>query len=181
LKYWTQPIKIEIPKKKIDLAKEFAKAVVETTNYSDSNQYKKEKIEFDHFISKIGEEAVCKIFKNFTDSVTEPDYTIYMGNYKSWDSDLKVQNTTIAVKTQANSNAEKYGLSWTFQSSPNRTDPILNSKDAWVCFVECYDDNEYKCKVFPPRQINELHFSEPKLDHLKGKKKVVYAKDNFPD
>ena len=39
-------------------AKKFAEAVVSTVDYTDSNQSIKTKIKDDHFISKIGEEAV---------------------------------------------------------------------------------------------------------------------------
>ncbi len=179
MRYWTKPIRIELDKEKVSLAKEFAKAVAVTTNYSDSNQTNRAKIEKDHFISKLGEEAVYQAYKLFTDEISVPDYTIYAGDNKSWDSDIIADGLRIAVKAQAVTAAERYGLSWTFQSSEKRTDPILKQPDNWVCFVECDDLHEYMCKIFPPVQIKALKFSEPVLEHLKGKKKVVYAKENF--
>ena len=158
----------------ISLAKEFSLAVAETVNYSDSNQYTKNKIANDHFISKLGEAAVAKAFSDLGHIVEGPDFTIYLGDYKSWDADLKIDGTDLAVKTQTTSNAEKYGLSWTFQYSDKRRDPILMKPDAWVIFTECNDLKNYECKVYPPKQIKELILKEPKLNHLIGKKKVYY-------
>ena len=175
MRYFIKPMSIKIPQSVIRKAETFAKQVVGTVNYSDSNQSLKSKIKFDHFISKIGEEAVYRAFRLFTNEVTPPDYKIYIEKEKSWVSDLKVDNTQLAVKTQTSSAAKLYGLSWTFQCSEVRRDPILDNPDAWLCFVECDDINEYKCKVFPPCQISDLKFSEPKLAKLKGKKKVIYA------
>ncbi|HSG43126.1 MAG TPA: hypothetical protein VLA72_08215 [Anaerolineales bacterium] len=54
-----------------------------------------------------------------------PDNTIYSGKRKSWDADLKINDIEVAVKTQRRLAAMRYGLSWTFQDSPKRRDPIL--------------------------------------------------------
>ena len=87
-------------------------------------------------------------------------------------------NTEIAVKTQASSQAKKYGTSWTFQASEKRFDPILNEPESWVCFVVCDDTKaNYECFVYQPQQIKNLLFEAPILPHLKGKKQVVYARN----
>jgi hypothetical protein len=177
MKLFTYPQKVLIPPELIDLARDFAKKVVATVNYSDSNQSMIEKITDDHFVSKIGEEAVKSVFQKFGKSVIGPDYTIYDGKQKSWEEDLRIAGVPMAVKTQKKSAALKYGLSWTFQSSGFRDDPILNTPDAWVCLVESDDNNRYECRVFPPYRIKELIFKEPVLKRLKGKKKVIYARD----
>jgi hypothetical protein len=177
MKLFNQPQKVKIPANAITIARDFAKKVVETTNYRDSNQLDKEKITEDHFVSKIGEEAVKLVFQNLEKSVIGPDYGIYQAKEKTWDEDLKIDGTPMAVKTQKKSAALRYGLSWTFQSSGYRNDPILKMPDAWVSFVECDDQNGYDCIVYPPFQIKELTFKDPILAHLKGKKQVVYAKD----
>ena len=159
-------------------AKAFAKEVVLTINYSDSNQFDLDKIEEDHFISKIGEEAVRARYVSLGRHVTGPDYTIYPLQEKSWDDDLIINGTGVAVKTQKRSSARTYGLSWVFQSSSQRTDRILLQKEKWIIFVECNDlDQSFDCIVYPPHQVKELVFCDPKLPHLKGRKKVVYAKD----
>lgn len=126
----------------------------------------------------MGEEAVKKIFESSGKKVEGPDYAIYSQEKKSWNADLKIDSVDLAVKTQKKSAAQKYGLSWTFQSSSYRKDPILNSTENWVCFVECNDmDGSYSCVVYPPYQIKELTFKDPVLPHLKGKKQVVYETD----
>jgi hypothetical protein len=177
MKYFNTSQSIKIDEDIIKNAQEFAQNVIDTVDYSDSNQSNLQKIKDDHFISKIGEEAVRIVFEKFC-KVKGPDYTIYPGKNKSWDYDLKVDGIGLGVKTQKKSAAKKYGLSWTFQFSDMRKDPILNDKDAWICFVECNDlDGSYECIVYPPYQIKELIFKPPKLDHLKNKKKVVYKED----
>jgi hypothetical protein len=160
-------------------AKNFAKQVTPTigspgSGYQDTNQFNLQKIENDHFVSKMGEEAVRIVFEQSSRKVQGPDYQIYNGKQKSWDSDLYIDGFGLAVKTQATSLAKKFGLSWTFQAGSYRKDPILNNLDAWVCFVE-FNESTRQCRVYPPYQIKELTFGEPKLDKLKGSKKVVYA------
>jgi hypothetical protein len=156
----------------------FAEEVFSTTNYRDSNQLNLKKIQNDHFISKIGEEAVKQTFQLFKKVVKGPDYRIYKGKNKSWDADLLVDGKELAVKTQKQSMANKYGCSWTFQASSKRFDPILNQQDAWVCFVLCDDTCPfYTCKIYPPFQIKELIFKNPKLTYLIGMKRVVYEAD----
>lgn len=177
MKLFTEPKTVKLSKDLIDLARKFAEEVVGTVNYRDSNQYNIAKIKNDHFVSKLGEEAVKLVFEAFDKKVIGPDYTIYRGKAKSWDEDLSIEGVPLAVKTQKKSAALRYGLSWTFQSSGYRTDPILKSPNSWVCFVECDDKNGYDCKVFPPYQVKELNFRDPKLAYLIGKKKVVYAED----
>jgi len=159
-------------------AREFAQKVVDTVDYRDSNQRIREKIRLDHFISKIGEEAVRKVFEMYGCEVKGPDYRIYDGNAKSWEDDLFIDDVGLAVKTQSRSSAEKYGLSWTFQDSESRKDNIFNRPKAWVCFVECNDvGKSYNSIVYPSFQVGELIFKPPKLAHLQGKKRVVYAED----
>lgn len=158
----------------VDRARAFADSVAETVDYGDSNQTRKKKIRDDHFVSKLGEEAVRLVFEARRCLVEGPDYTIYKAKEKSWVADLKVNGLEVAVKTQRRSAANRYGLSWTFQDSPRRRDPILDLPEAWVCFV-LYEDRKpgYECIVYPLRKIKQLIFEPPKLGHLAGKKKTV--------
>ena len=83
----------------------------------------------------------------------------------------------MAVKTQRRSAAKLYGLSWTFQDSPERRDPILETPEAWVSFVVFEDAAPgFECTVYPLLKVKKLVFDEPRLAHLAGKKKVVYLK-----
>ncbi len=159
----------------VDKAKHFAAKVATTTNYRDSHQWNSKKIEHDHLVSKLGEEAVRLVFEKFTKCVEGPDYTVYQSTKKSWEADLFIEGRPLAVKTQSAEAAKKYGLSWTFQAGSKRRDPILEMSEAWLCFVELTSFST--ARVYPPYQTRDLKFREPKLEKLRGSKLVVYAED----
>jgi hypothetical protein len=170
-----KPQIVQLSPEAISRAKAFAHAVTETVNYRDSNQTQKQKISDDHFVSKLGEEAARRVFEARNCVVEGPDYTIYDGKQKSWDSDLKINALEVAVKTQRRSAAQRYGLSWTFQDSPERRDPILSMPEAWVCLVVFEDlKSGFECMVYPMRKIKQLIFEAPRLSKLVGKKQAVY-------
>jgi hypothetical protein len=171
------PQKVQLSPEAVSRAQAFADAVTSTVNYRDSNQTQHEKIRDDHFVSKLGEEAVRSIFESRQCVVQGPDYSIYSGKQKSWDADLKINDLDVAVKTQRRSAANRYGVSWTFQDSPERRDPILETPEAWVALV-VYEDigSGLECTVYPLLKVRMLVFDPPQLPHLVGKKKVVYLK-----
>src|SRR5215211_4905895 len=138
------PQTVQLPPEAIARASAFADTVIDTVNYRDSNQSRRQKIRDDHFVSKIGEEAVHLVFEARNCVVEGPDYSIYEGKQKSWIADLEINALKVAVKTQRRSTANRYGLSWTFQDSPKRRDPILSMPDAWVCLV-VYEDLKPGC------------------------------------
>ena len=166
---------IHLPSEAVERANAFAESVTGTVNYRDSNQAIRKKIQDDHFVSKLGEEAVRFVFEARKCVVQGPDYAIYDSRQKSWAPDLKINSLDVAVKTQRRSSANRHGLSWTFQDSPKRRDPILVMPDAWVCLV-VYEDlkPEYECVVYPLRKIKQLVFQAPRLRKLVGKKQAVY-------
>ena len=166
---------VQLSSDAVQRAQVFAQAVADTVNYKDSHQTKRKKIQDDHFVSKLGEEAVRLVFETRDCIVEGPDYSIYQGRQKSWTADLKINDLEVAVKTQRRSSANRYGLSWTFQDSPERRDPILSMPDAWVCLV-VYEDRKpgYECVVYPLRKIRQLIFEAPRLVRLVGKKQAVY-------
>ena len=169
-----EPQIVHLPPEAVARATAFADSVTSTVNYRDSNQTVREKIRDDHFVSKLGEEAVKFVFEARNCQVEGPDYQVYAGKGKSWEADLKVNGLEVAVKTQRRSAANRYGLSWTFQDSPERRDPILDMPDTWVCLV-AYEDlkDGHECVVYPLRKIKQLIFEEPYLKKLVGKKQVV--------
>lgn len=169
------PQTVLLPSKAVARATAFADAVTGTVNYRDSNQGVSQKIRDDHFVSKLGEEAVRAVFEARDCIIAGPDYTIYTGKQKSWAADLKINELEVAVKTQRRSAAKRYGLSWTFQDSPERRDPILDTPNAWVCLVSYEDLKEgNECVVYPLRKIKQLIFEAPRLSKLVGKKQAVY-------
>ncbi len=166
---------VHLPEDALKRAQNFSLAVTETVNYGDSNQSIKEKIRDDHYVSKLGEEAVRILFQSRECLVEGPDYGVYEAKRKSWAADLKINGLEVAVKTQRRSAANRYGLSWTFQDSPERRDPILDMPDAWVCLVVFEDlKTETECLVYPLRKIKQLIFEAPRLAKLAGKKQAVY-------
>ena len=78
-----EPRVIHIPSEAVQRASAFADAVTATVNYRDSNQSVKEKIRDDHFVSKLGEEAVRFVFERRDCKIEGPDYSIYSGKEKS--------------------------------------------------------------------------------------------------
>jgi hypothetical protein len=170
-----EPQVIHIPAAAVERAAAFADAVTATVNYRDSHQTTLQKIRDDHFVSKLGEEAVRFVFELRNCKIEGPDYTIYSGKQKSWAADLTINDLEVAVKTQRRSAANRYDLSWTFQDSPERRDPILDMPDAWVSLV-VYEDlkDGYECVVYPLRKIKQLIFEAPRLSKLVGKKQAVY-------
>ena len=182
MKYFKSILQVSLDEEMVEKTKKFAEDCQKTNNYSDTNQTSNYKVTQDIYIGKMGEEAVKKALSYFIDSkkITGPDYEIYLDKNKTWDDDLFVDGIGLAVKTQKKSTSDIYELSWSFQknSSWGRRDPILDKPDAWVCFV-LYDDSPdgYYFYVYPPTQIKELTFKDPKKFDLIGNKAVVYAKD----
>lgn len=169
------PQTVQLPAEAIARAQAFADAVTSTVDYRDSNQTRLRKIRDDHFVSKLGEEAVRSVFEARNCKVDGPDYSIYEGKRKSWVADLKINSLDVAIKTQRRSAGKRYGISWTFQDSPQRRDPILETPEAWVSFVVFEDTGPgFECVVYPLLKVKKLVFDSPLLPHLAGKKKVVY-------
>lgn len=174
-----QAIGVPVNTATLTKAKNFSIQVTPTVGtpgqgYTDANQPNLNKIQQDHCIGKVGEEAVKTVFQQLGKQVQGPDYRIYSSHQKSWDADLYIDRIGLSVKTQTTIAAAKFGLSWTFQAGASRQDPILHEPEAWVCFVE-FNELKQHCIVYPPYQVKELEFREPKLTKLRGKKKVVYA------
>ena len=132
----------------------FARDVVSTVDYRDSNQFEISKIKSDHFISKVGEEVVRQLFERYC-KVKSPDYYIYSAEDKSWSPDLVIVDVDIAVKTQMRFAARRYGPSWTFQSFEFRKDPIFSDSSARVVFVE-YEDVHFTHDCILPYCIKLL-------------------------
>lgn len=169
---------VQLSTETVARANAFADAVTSTVDYRDSNQTRLQKIRDDHFVSKLGEEAVRAVFEARHCKVDGPDYTIYKSKQKSWVADLQINSLDVAVKTQRRSAAKRYGLSWTFQDSPKRRDPILEMPEAWVSFVVFEDTGPgFECVVYPLLKVRKLEFASPLLPHLAGKKKVVYLEN----
>lgn len=174
-------VRINLTDSEKEKAMKFAEQVVDTTDYSDTDQTSRNKVKTDHYCSKLSEQAVYKHYKNLGESITEPDYTIYDKDHKSFTCDLVLNNTKLAIKTQKKSDADRYGLSWVFNLS-TRKDPMLKNPKQWIVFTECIDtDGSWDIIIYPPKQVKNIVFKEPFKENLKNKKRVVYAKDIYSE
>jgi hypothetical protein len=159
---------IEICVEHKQMAMDYAKAVVETVDYTNRGQIDKEKAIHDHYVGKLGEIAVHTYLISQGIDITEPDFAIH--KIKSWDDDLYIGSTGIAVKTQDKTLADRFGLSWTFHVR----DPILKQPNKIVYFVLYTPEIMY---IYPEQRIKDLVFKPPVLERLVPYKKVVYAID----
>lgn len=175
-----EPICIYINNKHTDNVMKFAEQVSLTTNYSDCGQDNYNLKVYQHYIGKLGELAVYLYLRDKV-NITKPDFEIYHGKRKSWDSDLKSEDINISIKTQDFRSANRFGISWTFQYIKNgRADSSLREKH--IVIPTLYDNTYYdrtRIIIFPSRKMEEIIFNEPKKESLKGKKLVMYAKDNY--
>lgn len=182
-------ISVSIDRAIIVKAQKFAEDVVKTIDYTDRKQPNREKVRFDYFIGKVGEEGVYAAFsqmgiqiysqdRNTLTLTPGPDYAIYPKKRKTFGHSLFIKYNDkyieISVHTQAISQAIKYGTGWTFQIQ----DPILNNPEAWVVFVECDDTRTktYDCIIHQPYQIKDLEIVDA-AGYYKGIKKFIRKED----
>lgn len=174
------PICVYISKKHSKKVMRFAEKVSMTTDYSDCGQNNFNIKVYQHYVGKLGELAVYLYLKDEHD-ITEPDFKIYKAKDKSWDSDLKVEDKCLSIKSQDIKSAKKFGLSWTFQHiKGGRSDSSI--KKNIIVIPTLYDNtyyNDLRIIIFPSIKINDVKFGEPKKQTLKGKKIVMYAIDNY--
>jgi hypothetical protein len=153
--------------------------------YKKRNQFNKPKIIQDILSGKLAEELVYQKLKEYYSDLTEPDYAIYDKKNKSWEADLRVpsENLRIAVKSQTEDAARRWGRSWVFQLGNARDydkEVVLKKNNHYVALVSLDLPNmcgEIKAIV----SIQWLHdndmFKEMKLKYLQNNKKAVYYDD----
>lgn len=183
-----------IDKNILDKCKSFSENVINTTDYSDSNQNNKQKEINDHFVGKVGEFGayLYLISLGYKDCL-EPDCKIYTNN-KSWNEDLKCKDVTFGVKSQsyciAKSLANKFNsklsntISWSFQHGKNRKDTVFNNIDNNIIFslyIKKFKSDIDRVLVFPIKKIGDIIFKESLMEHVKSSKKVAYGIDNYQD
>ena len=171
----------------IEKATDFSAASVDTSTdkYASRNQFNRTKIVSDILTGKLAEELVYQKLKDYYLDLTEPDYAIYDKKNKSWEADLRVpsENLRIAVKSQTEDAARRWGRSWVFQLGNARDydkEVVLKKNNHYVALVSLDLPNmcgEIKSIV----SIQWLHdndmFKEMKLKYLQNNKKAVYYDD----
>ena len=156
---------------------------IDTSFYSNRNQFNKEKRIKDQVVGKMGEFAIFSTLKPKFQDISEPDLNIYPPNKKTWDFDLKAQNPHILnmhVKSQTLESGNRYGVSWIFQNTDKE---IFNSskKNQYVGFVSVNNDTS-SCFIRAIVKLEHLHenklFKMPKLQKLQESNKLaVYFDD----
>jgi len=168
----------------------FAKSSVASSSekYARRNQFDVEKIVKDIRNGKIGEEGVYSLMLDKFPKLSTPDHNIYDKKNKSWDPDLKDEesNIRIAVKSQDFESAITFGESWVFQFGNG------GKYDCDTGVFKDIDDNHYVAFVAlntPKRcgeikalvKISWLHdkklFKEMQKQSLRGNKVAVYFED----
>ena len=151
---------VQLSTDEINRCKVYARDVAPSCIY-ESEQRDLKKITFNHFIGKLGEFSAYHWLKNFGFKLEEPDLEIYAKGKKNHNSDLKVNNTEIAVKTQHDSRANLYGWSWTFQMG-EYPDKIFENPFNLVMLVKIADSRFF---VAEPLPLFNFSFKFPEEGH----------------
>lgn len=145
-------------------------------NYAKNRkQSNPEKLKFDMITGKLAELAVYDylVRKSRFANISEPDFNIYAAKQKSFDADLFTEKWNFHVKSQHQSQSDKYGLSWIFQKSDKLTHtPKLSDI---ICFCTVGDEfvNVYSIR----RAVDLIGLYKPlKLAHLSSKV-AIYGED----
>jgi len=173
-----------------DKCSKFSKDSVLTSadKYARRNQLDVEKIAKDIRNGKIGEQGVWDILVKSYPELSAPDYTIYSKKDKSWDPDLKDNNSgiRIGVKSQDIESSLSFGESWVFQfgnggkydcDSGVFKETDLNHYISFVSLNVPKRRGEIRAIV----KVQWLHdkklFKEMKKATLRGNKVAVYYDD----
>jgi hypothetical protein len=156
----------------------FSKKVVDTNIdcYARRNQTDKEKIIDDILVGKIAEIASEKLLTARGIEHSETDLNVYSVGGKSFDPDLygwtEWRSWKFHVKCMKHENAERWGLSWSFQATDHLvTDP---NSDEYIILCELMDYHTIDIKTVVRANTLFNCWGDPKLNKLKGIKKVLY-------
>jgi hypothetical protein len=137
-------------------------------------------------VGKMGELIACDWLRMQGLNCTSPDFTIYNGRKKSWDSDMHIiainsSKFKVACKTQDEESARKYGRSWIFQKGGHgygHTDPVIQKGESLSVFVSLDLKNEH-AEVKGPFRMCDMRplFKEPRIERLKFSKAALYWED----
>ena len=135
-------------------------------------------------VGKMGELIACDWLRMQGFNCTNPDFTIYSGRKKSWESDMHIiahEKFKVACKTQDEESARKYGRSWIFQKGGHgygHTDPVIQKGESLSVFVSLDLKNEH-AEVKGPFRMCDMRplFKEPRIERLKFSKAALYWED----
>ena len=136
-------------------------------------------------VGKMGELCACDHLRKLGFEVTDPDFTIYSGRKKSWESDMFLILPTgkfkVACKAQDEASAKRYGRSWIFQKGGmgyGHTDPVIQSGESLSVFVSVNLEAKM-AEVRGPFRMCHLRplFKPPRLENLRFSKVALYWED----
>lgn len=144
-----------------------------------------EKIKHQTMVGKMGELLAWNHLNVMGYDCSEPDFNIYKGSRKSWESDMFIEHGgrrwKVACKSQDMESAKKYGRSWIFQKNGvghGHTDPVISKGDSLSVFVSVDLENR-DCEVLGPFDMHDLRpkFKEPRIKWLAFSKVALYWDD----
>lgn len=136
-------------------------------------------------VGKMGELLACDWLRQQGYNCSDPDFTIYSGRKKSWESDMYILSRDgkfkVACKAQDEVSARKYGRSWIFQKGGHgygHTDPVIQSGESLSVFVSINLEEEY-AEIKGPFRMCDMRplFKEPRLKSMKHSKVALYWED----
>ena len=136
-------------------------------------------------VGKMGELIACDWLREQGYTCTDPDFTIYSGRKKSWESDMFIVSShgkfKVACKSQDEVSARRYGRSWIFQKGGQgygHTDPVIQSGESLSVFVSLNLERQ-TAEVMGPFRMCDMRplFREPRLKSMKFSKVALYWED----
>lgn len=136
-------------------------------------------------VGKMGELIACDHLREMGYNCSDPDFAIYNGKKKSWDSDMHILSShgkfKVACKAQDEVSAKRYGRSWIFQKGGHgygHTDPIIQKGESLSVFVSL-NLAEQTAEVMGPFRMCDMRplFKEPRLKSLRYSKVALYWED----
>lgn len=136
-------------------------------------------------VGKMGELIACDWLREKGYNCSDPDFTIYSGRKKSWESDMHILSShgkfKVACKAQDEVSARKYGRSWIFQKGGRgygHTDPVIQSGESLSVFVSI-DLGAQTAEVMGPFRMCHMRplFKEPRLKSMRYSKVALYWED----
>lgn len=143
------------------------------------------KIKHQTAVGKMGELIACDHLREMGYNCSDPDFAIYAGKKKSWDSDMHILSShgkfKVACKAQDEVSAKRYGRSWIFQKGGHghgHTDPIIQKGESLSVFVSLDLANQ-SAEVMGPFRMHDMRplFKEPRLKSLRHSKVALYWED----
>lgn len=136
-------------------------------------------------VGKMGELVACDWLRKKGYNCSDPDFKIYAGRKKSWESDMHILSSDgkfkVACKAQDEVSAKRYGRSWIFQKGGRgygHTDPVIQSGESLSVFVSL-NLEAGTSEVMGPFRMCDMRplFKEPRLKSMKHSKVALYWED----